>query len=67
MDFQTMYYVDTIGQLANSLLSLPFCVSALFVLVYYIRRRYKLYKEIKRIPKNLLILEEYKNHFKNLN
>ena len=66
MDFQIMYYVDTIGQLANSLLPFPFCVLALFVLVYYIRRRYKLYKEIKRIPRNLLILEEYKNYLKNL-
>ena len=61
-----MYEVDTIGELANSLLTLPFCVLALFALVYYIRRRYKLYKEIKRIPKNLLILEEYKNYLKNL-
>ena len=61
-----MYYVDTTGQLAISLLPLLFCVLALFVIVYYIRRRYKLYKEIKRIPKNLLILEEYKNHLKNL-
>ena len=49
-----------------SVLIILFCVLALFVLVYYIRRRYKLYKEIKRIPKNLLILEEYKNHLKNL-
>ena len=61
-----MSNVNTIGQLAISLLPLPFCVLALFTLVYYIRRRYKLYKEIKRIPKNLLILEEYKNHLKNL-
>ena len=61
-----MYYVNTIGQLAISVLPLLFCVLALFVLVYYIRRRYKLYKEIKRIPKDLLILENYKNHLKNL-
>ena len=66
MDFQILCYVDIIGQLTNSLLPLPFCVLALFALVYYTRRRYKLYKEIKRIPKNLLILEEYKNHLKNL-
>ena len=58
--------VNTFGELASSLLPLPFCVLALFALVYYIRRRYKLYKEIKRIPRNLLILEEYKNHLKNL-
>ena len=65
MDRQIISYVIVV-ELANSLLPLPFCVLALFVLVYYIRRRYKLYKEIKRIPQDLLILEEYKNHLKNL-
>ena len=49
-----------------SLLCLIFCVLALFVLVYYIRRRYKLYKEINRIPQELLIMESYRNHLKNL-
>ena len=66
MDFQIMRDVTTVEQLTYSLISFIFCVLALFVLVYYIRRRYKLYKEIKRIPRNLLILEEYKNHLKNL-
>ena len=66
MDFQIMSYVSEVETLIYSLISFIFCVLALFVLVYYIRRRYKLYKEIKRIPKNLLILEEYKNHLKNL-
>ena len=66
MDLQTMYFVSTVELAIYSLLNLPFCVLALFVLVYYIRRRYKLYKEIKRIPKNLLIMEGYKNHLKNL-
>ena len=66
MNFQIMDYVTIFEQLIYSLLPLLFCVLALFALVYYIRRRYKLYKEIKRIPRNLLILEEYKNHLKNL-
>ena len=44
----------------------PFCLLTLFVLVYYIRRRYKLYREIKRIPRELLRKESYKNHLKNL-
>ena len=61
-----MDYVTKVELLTYIVPPLPFCLLALFTLVYYIRRRYKLYKEIKRIPKNLLILEEYKNHLKNL-
>ena len=61
-----MYYVTEVERLNYLILSPVFCVLALFALVYYIRRRYKLYREIKRIPRNLLILEEYKNHLKNL-
>ena len=34
--------------------------------MYYIRRRYKLYREIKRIPQELLFKESYKNYLKNL-
>ena len=49
-----------------SIFCLIFCVLALFVLVYYIRRRYKLYKEINRIPQDLLIMESYRNHLRNL-
>ena len=69
MDFQIMDNVIDFQILAYSLLTLLsfiFCVLALFALVYYIRRRYKLYKEINMIPQNLLILEEYKNYLKNL-
>ena len=61
-----MSYVNEVETFTYSLLPFPFCVLALFTLVYYIRRKYKLYKEIKRIPKDLLILEEYKNLIKNL-
>ena len=49
-----------------TILSTIFCILALFVLVYHIRRRYKLYKEINRIPQELLIMESYRNHLKNL-
>ena len=66
MDFHIMNDVSGVELSIYSLLTLPFCVLALFALVYYIRRRYKLYKEIKRIPQDLLILEEYKNYLKNL-
>ena len=47
-------------------LSLPFCLLTLFALVYYIRRRYKLYQEIKRIPQEMLIVQSYKNYLENL-
>ena len=66
MNSQIVYNFNTFEVSIYSAVSFVFCILALFVLVYYIRRRYKLYKEIKRIPKNLLILEEYKNHLKNL-
>ena len=66
MDLQFMNFGIDFETSTYSLISFIFCVLALFVLVYYIRRRYKLYKEIKRIPRNLLILENYKSHIKNL-
>ena len=55
--------VETIGSV---LVYFPFCLLTLFVLVYYILRRYRLYREIKRIPRELLRKESYKNHLKNL-
>ena len=55
-----------IEHLIFSLLPIQFCLLSLFVLAYYIRRRYKLYKEIRRVPQNLLIMESYRNHLKNL-
>ena len=66
MESQILHSVNTVEQLISSVLSILFCVLALFVLVYYIRRRYKLYKEINRIPQELLIKESYRNHLKNL-
>ena len=57
---------NTVEVVILSILSTIFCLLALFVLVYYIRRRYKLYKEINRIPQELLIMESYRNHLKNL-
>ena len=58
--------VGTVEILISSILCTIFCVLALFVLVYYIRRSYRLYKEINRIPQELLIMESYRNHLKNL-
>ena len=66
MDPQFINIVIPVVELIYSLFSIIFCVLALFVLVYYIRRRYKLYKEINRIPQELLIMESYRNHVKNL-
>ena len=66
MDSQTLKTDNAAIVLITSILSIIFCTLALFVLVYYIRRRYKLYKEINRIPQELLIKESYRNHLKNL-
>ena len=66
MDPQSIYTVDKVEVILSSIFSIIFCVLALFVLVYYIRRKYKLYKERNRIPKDLLIMESYRNHLKNL-
>ena len=66
MDNQTIKTLIVATVLISSILCLIFCVLALFVLVYYIRRRYKLYKEINRIPPKLLIMECWWNHLKNL-
>ena len=66
MDTQTIVTVNAVTELISSILCLIFCVLILFVLGSYIRRRYKLYKEIIRIPQELLIKESYRNHHKNL-
>ena len=66
MDSQTIDTMNVAIVLISLIFSLIFCVLVLFVIVFYIRRRYKLYKEIKRIPQELLIKESYRNHLKNL-
>ena len=66
MDTQTINTLKVVCLLIYSILTIIFCVLALFVLVYYIRRKYKLCKEINRIPQELLIKESYRNHLKNL-
>ena len=48
------------------LVYLPLCLLTLFALGYYIRRKYKLYQEIKRIPQEMLIMQSNKNHLKDL-
>ena len=55
-----------VNDLSFSLIYFPFCLLTLFVLVYYVRRRYILYREIKIIPQDRLYRESYKNHLKNL-
>ena len=51
---------------ASVITPIPFLIITLFVLDYYIRRRYRLYQEIKRVPPGLLFMQNYKNHLKNL-
>ena len=66
MHLQTISTISIVEALILSILAIIFCVLALFILVHYIRRRYKLYKEINRIPQELLSMESYRNHLKNL-
>ena len=68
----TMEYEETI-HIATKVqyLKLPITYSlfgllTLFVLIYYVRRRYRLYQAIKRVPRELLYEESYRNHLKNL-
>ena len=51
---------------ATAIAPIPFLIITLFVLGYYIRKRYRRYQEIKRIPPGLLFMQNYKNHLKNL-
>ena len=60
---------DTICSVYIVIFTVPpalFCILAVFVLVYYIRRRYRLYQEIKRVTKDSLVLQSYQNYLKNL-
>ena len=61
MYLQTIHTIELVEYLICSLLPLPFSLLTLFVIVYNIRMRYKLYQEIKRIPKELLFKEEPQN------
>ena len=66
MNSHFIYTFIKVSGLIALILSLIFCVLTLFVLVYYIRKRYKLYQEINRLPQELLVVKSYKNHLKNL-
>ena len=66
MGFRDEIKIDHIGILIQTILPIPFCFLTLFILVYYIRRRYKLYNEKRNISQELLHLESYQNHLKNL-
>ena len=46
--------------------TLLFCILALVVLCYYVRRRYFLIRDIKGISKDQLIIPDFQNHLKNL-
>ena len=66
MNFTDGNKINEVGNIVETILAIPFCFFVLFILVYYIRRRYKLYQEKKRIPQELLLMESYQNHCKNL-
>ena len=55
----TLYYVYPFP-------TLLFCILALVVLCYYVRRRYFLIRDIKGISKDQLIIPDFQNHLKNL-
>ena len=57
---------NKVDRLLLSIISFPLCILTLFVLVYYVLRRYKLYRVIKRFPQELLLKESYRNQLKNL-
>ena len=59
-------FTNNIASIVATILPIPFCFLTLFALVYYIRRRYILYKEKKNIPSRLQSMESYQNHVKNL-
>ena len=47
---------------------IPMLFELVVLIVFYnfVRGRYRLYREIKRIPSDLLFFETYQNHLKNL-
>ena len=55
----TLYYVYPFP-------TILFCILALVVLCYYLRRRYFLIRDIKGISKDQLIIPDFQNHLKNL-
>ena len=66
MGFRDEIKINHIGVLIQTILPIPFCFLTLFILVYYIRRRYKLYNEKRNISQELLQKESYQNYLKNL-
>ena len=50
----------------RDILSIIFCFFSLIILVYYIRRRYHLYLEMKTITAEQLWFLSFQNHLKNL-
>ena len=66
ISMETAIEIFCLNELILTIVPIPFCLLTLVIIVYYIRRRYKLYKEIKMIPTELLIMQSYQNHLKNL-
>ena len=56
----------TIAEITLTVVPLPFCINTLIVLVYFIRRVIKLRQELKNIPLEKLIKQEYINYVMNM-
>ena len=56
----------TIAGIALTVVPIPFCLNTLIVLVYFIRRVIKLRQEMKCIPPEKLIKQEYINYVMNI-
>ena len=56
----------TIAEITLTVVPLPFCINTLIVLVYFIRRVIKLRQELKNIPLEKLIKQEYINYVMNI-
>ena len=49
-----------------TIVPLPFCLMTVGVLVYFIRIKYRLYREINYVSDELLFKQSSQNHLKNL-
>ena len=60
--------LDSEGKSSIMIMSvtLLFSINTLVVLLYFIRRRVRLYLELRRVPADQLFRQEYKNYFMNL-
>ena len=66
MESHTIEKVDDGSSIILALVCFSFCVLALAVLLFYVRKRYRIYLEIKEISREQLWYPNYQNYRKNL-